>query len=114
MSIASPGPSLANESAMFQAIKRHWHDFADSEPGHRFEERYRRRRKAEHSRAKPIVGMAAGILLLTVGLFLAVAPGPGILFLVAGAALIAQEWLMVARALDRAEIWLRQAFHRFT
>jgi hypothetical protein len=49
---------------------------------------------------------------VAVGLFFVVAPGPGVLFLLPGAALLSQESLALARLLDRGEIWLRTKLRR--
>jgi hypothetical protein len=59
-----------------------------------------------------LVWLSAGIVLVVVGLIFLVTPGPGILFLLPGAALVSQEWLSLARALDRGEAWLRKRLHR--
>jgi hypothetical protein len=59
-----------------------------------------------------LIWLSAGIVLVVVGLFFLVTPGPGILFLLLGAALVSQEWLSLARALDRGEAWLRKRLHR--
>jgi hypothetical protein len=40
------------------------------------------------------------------------APGPGTVFLVLGAALMAEQSRWIARALDRAELLLRAALRR--
>lgn len=48
------------------------------------------------------------MLLIAVGLFFLFIPGPGLLILLLGASLIAQESLLVARALDWTEIRLRK------
>ena len=79
-----------------------------AEPGARFEARYRRTQQTQRSRAKRIAWLSVGVLLVAVGLFFLVAPGPGILFLIPGAALISQEWIGLDRTLDRGEIWLRR------
>jgi putative transmembrane protein PGPGW len=83
-----------------------------SQPGHRFEERYWRKRHAEHSALRRLAWIVSGVLLLVVGLFFTVFPGPGILFLLAGLACLAQESLAVARALDRLEVALRRLLPR--
>jgi len=95
---------------MFGAIQRNWQEFAQSEPGRRFEQRYYRR--GADNRAKRVLASAGGVVLLALGLFFVLAPGPGILFLLPGAALIAQQSLTLAQALDRAELWLRNKVRR--
>ncbi|HEY3487063.1 MAG TPA: PGPGW domain-containing protein [Gammaproteobacteria bacterium] len=51
--------------------------------------------------------ISAGILLMAVGVIFLAIPGPGLLVILAGAALIAQESLFVSRLFDRVEphIW---------
>jgi hypothetical protein len=49
-----------------------------------------------------------GALLIAAGLFMLVAPGPGILVLVAGCALVAGESQLMARFLDAAEVRIRR------
>jgi hypothetical protein len=77
---------------------------AQSQPGRRFEERYWRKRNAAHRGLKRVVWIAGGVLVLVLGLSFSVLPGPGILFLLAGFAMLAQESLAMARALDRLEL----------
>ncbi len=45
---------------------------------------------------------------MAAGLFLLVAPGPGVLVLIIGAGFIAQQSLFAARVLDWAELQLRK------
>jgi hypothetical protein len=47
--------------------------------------------------------IAAAIVLIAFG----IVPGPGLIFLMGGVGLIAQELLVVARALDALELQLR-------
>jgi hypothetical protein len=82
------------------------------QPGRRFEERYWRKRDARHRGLKRFAWIAGGVLLLVVGLFFSVLPGPGIPFLLLGFACLAQESLAVARALDRLEVSVRRLLPR--
>ena len=93
-------------------MRRNWREFTGTAPGERFESRYRRTQQIQRSRAKRMAWLSVGVLLVVIGLFFLVAPGPGILFLLPGAALISQEWLGLARTLDRGEIWLRRRLRR--
>lgn len=54
--------------------------------------------------------IAAAIVLIAIGIAMLVLPGPGLIFLVGGIGLIAQELLVVARALDALELQLRSWF----
>lgn len=91
------------------SLRKRWHEFAAIPPGRRFEERYRRSGKRGRAR---IVGILAGALLTAVGIFFLLVPGPGIVFLLPGLALLAQGSLRLARWLDRSELWLRKRFSR--
>lgn len=95
---------------MLAKLKEHWRELKSSRPGHRFQDRYRRRKK-EHQggfhwgRWLNILG---GVLLLLVGLFMLAAPGPGLLVEIVGLSLLGSEFLTLARFLDWAEIRLRK------
>jgi len=90
---------------MFESAKKSWQAFKASEPGHRFQDRYWRRKKESRgsfqwSKAIYIMG---GLLLTAVGLFLMPAPGPGGVVVIAGLALLGSEFLVLARLMDWAE-----------
>lgn len=63
---------------MFDGIRQNWRVFIRSEPGRRFEERYRYSQQSKRGPAKRVVWLSAGIVLVVLGLFFLVAPGPGI------------------------------------
>ena len=86
-------------------FRQQWQSFVQSEPGKRFQERNRR-----HSGQRRYGVLAGGIALMLIGLFFLIAPGPGIPFLLLGAALIAEESFVAARFLDWLELWLRKTF----
>jgi uncharacterized protein (TIGR02611 family) len=52
---------------------------------------------------------ALGFAVLTVGLILLVTPGPGLLVIIAGLAILAHEFSWAATALDRAKARAEQA-----
>ena len=79
-----------------------------SQPGRRFQERYRRMHSKKDGVWKRCAFFAAGIVLTLVGVFFLAVPGPGIPILVIGLALIAQESKTLARVLDRTEVRLRR------
>jgi putative transmembrane protein PGPGW len=87
-------------------------DIVHATPGRRFQERYRRRARSERGRVARCAAVLAGIGLTIVGLFFLAVPGPGIPILAVGLALIAQESVVAARFLDRAEIRLRRWWKR--
>jgi uncharacterized protein (TIGR02611 family) len=97
---------------MIQASRKIWRQLIDGKPGSRFQERYLRRRQTSRGRVQKGLAIVAGALLVVVGIILLPAPGPGVLIVLAGATLIAQESLAAARVLDRFEVRLRNAIRR--
>jgi Putative transmembrane protein (PGPGW) len=90
---------------MIGELKQHYEELKAGPPGKRFQELHRRR-AARGKRRKSLV-IAAAIALIAIGIAMLVLPGPGLIFLVGGVGLIAQELLVVARALDALELQLR-------
>jgi hypothetical protein len=76
--------------------------------GERFQRRYREKRAEGKRGLTRALSILLGALLIAAGLFMLVAPGPGILVLLAGLALIAEESLLTARFLDTAEVGIRR------
>ena len=89
-----------------------WDRFVHTTPGRRFYERYKRKQEAKGSAWKRCAFVAAGIVICLAGIFFLAVPGPGLLILAVGLALIAQESAGLARMLDRAEIRLRKLLKR--
>ena len=54
-----------------------------------------------------------GGLIMVAGVAMLVLPGPGLLALVIGAALIAEESLFAARVLDRIDLWGTHGLQRW-
>ena len=92
---------------------RTWEQFAHSSPGHRFQERHRRKARSGRGRLARCGSICAGIALTLVGVFFLAVPGPGIPILAIGLALIAQESAATARFLDRTELRARRWWRRF-
>ena len=101
---AHHGPRLAKSPVMVEIIH--------SQPGRRFQERYRRMHSKSTSAWKRCVFVAAGIVLTLVGAFFLAVPGPGIPILAVGLALVAQESSGLARWLDRTELRLRRQWKK--
>jgi len=97
---------------MIQAGRKVWRRLIEGTPGSRFQERYLRRRQTPSGRLRKGLVIVAGALLVIVGIILIPAPGPGVLIVLAGATLIAQESRAAARVLDRVEVRLRNAIRR--
>lgn len=99
---------------MIGKIKRDWRWFVESQPGFRFRERYKRRKRRGQDgfnfrRALYIVG---GIVIAIASLLLAPLPGPGWGTFLVGLMMLAGELYIVARFLDRAEVTLRRPARR--
>jgi hypothetical protein len=95
---------------MFHFIAERWRCFRDSAPGRRFQDRYERTSNAAGWRRWAV--LTAGAARCFVGLVMLVAPGPGILLLVVGAFMLAEQSLACARVLDRWELRLRKLLRR--
>ena len=101
---------------MLKYTRQSWRRFKAGLPGRRFQQQFRQRRRFRSGVARKALFLASGILLAAAGVFLLFVPGPGIIILLIGAVLIAQQSSLAARAFDRIEIRLRkfikQNFHR--
>jgi hypothetical protein len=89
-----------------------WDRFVHATPGKRFQERYRRMREQKGSAWKRCLIVCGGIAICLAGIVFLAIPGPGLLILAVGLALIAQESVTLARLLDRAELKLRRLWKR--
>jgi hypothetical protein len=95
---------------MFETIKRSWQRFKADPPGKRFQQQFKRRHEVARTPLQKALVVGGGVLLTGVGIFLFFLPGPGVLFVLLGAVMIAQQSITVARALDWTEIRLRKLF----
>jgi hypothetical protein len=93
---------------MAEGLKEGWRRFKAGAPGERFREHYRHRRESSPGGARRYLVMAGGIILLLLGLFLLPAPGPGMVVVALGGALMAGESYAVASLLD----WLEPRVRR--
>jgi hypothetical protein len=92
-----------------QSLKKKWRELADGAPGKRFQSRYEKKHRDCRRGGRTLTWVAAAVLIVT-GIVLLVVPGPGSVLIVLGAALLAEESLRVARALDWTEIRIRRLF----
>ena len=97
----------ARSSTFMGRIRQHSREFEISRPGRRFTERYERRQRSGRNTRKALK-IAIGCLLLLLGILLLGMPGPGLLVLLLGAGLIAEQSYVAARALDKAEVRARR------
>lgn len=92
---------------MFSTLKKSWRELASGSPGERFQSRFRHKKRSGHTGNRALL-LGAGIALILAGIVLLVVPGPGSLLILVGAALLAEESLVVSRLLDRIEAQLRK------
>lgn len=97
---------------VIERLKEHWREFSESKPGHRFQERYRRRQGRRGHILKRVFLIVLGTVVALGSLVLAPLPGPGFATVFVGLAILAGELLPAARFLDWAEVQLRR-FARF-
>jgi hypothetical protein len=91
---------------MFVQLKTAWKALESAPAGRRFEKFHGVRKKS--GGASRLLLTVIGALLLVGGAVLLFIPGPGLLLIAFGGALIAQQSLGPARALDRLELILRR------
>ena len=94
---------------MFDTLHRRWRRFAAVPPGQRFQAHFDRRQQTRpRGLHQKILAIGGGVLVMGAGLFFLLAPGPGLLILLIGALLVAEESRTVARWLDGADRRLRR------
>ena len=98
---------------MSESLREQWRHFIARPSGRRFQMRYRQRREKPSGTWRKIVLMSLGTGLVLLGIVMIVLPGPGLLAILVGAALIAQESLVASRVLDRIDLWLARVQQRW-
>jgi uncharacterized protein (TIGR02611 family) len=95
---------------MIEKAKQNWREFKESEPGHRFQDRYERRQRESHGPLDPgkVINILAGVIVAVLGVIFIPMPGPGSLIIALGVGLIGCEFQPVARFLDTAELRWRK------
>lgn len=94
--------------SIFDRLKQNWTDIWEDPPGKRFRNQYKRRQQYRKNTLQRIGMVGSGILIVGAGIFFLPAPGPGTLIILIGLALIAREFLALARFLDWSEIKIRR------
>jgi hypothetical protein len=85
-------------------LTRAWRTFRDGVPGHRFVDEHDR---VEHSMPARIGVAGLGIVLIAGGIVMLFIPGPGILAILFGVALVATTWRRLAALMDLGEVRIR-------
>jgi hypothetical protein len=88
-------------------FKQHFRAIQQGKPGKRFQAHYKHEKQARRSSTGRLVRLVLGLALVGVGLVFCVIPGPGLPIVFVGGALLASESLIVARAMDWAELRVR-------
>ncbi|MGE0790935.1 MAG: PGPGW domain-containing protein [Sandaracinaceae bacterium] len=96
--------------SVISKLGEQWKAFKHDQPGHRFERQ--RERMQQAGRGLLIALVVLGSLLVAGGGVLLFVPGPGLLLIVFGLALIAGVSKTLARLLDRAEPRVRSGARR--
>ena len=94
--------------SVLDRFRGRWEWFKQIPPGARFQQLYERRQASSRGAVRRFAIVGGGSLLMLLGVVLLPAPGPGSIVIFMGAVLVAQESLLVARALDLAEMRLRR------
>lgn len=95
------------------ALHKKWHWLPQGRPGERFRNRYHQHQR---SNQRGLGGMILRFLLAgaaaAVGFVLVFIPGPAVVFFLIAGALLASDWLPVARLLDWGEVHVRRIWAR--
>ncbi len=103
-----PIPFPSPRVQVFKSLKSAWRRFRSLPPGQRFHTAYLQHRRKHERPATRIAVMAGAVVLILAGIVALVVPGPGLLMIAIGAALIARESAKLSRGLDRVELWVRR------
>lgn len=98
---------------MGESLRDQWKRFAALPTGRRFQSRNRLRREKPSDLWRKILLIGLGCVLLVIGTAMLVLPGPGLLVMIIGAVLIAEESVLAARLLDRCDIWVARRVIRW-
>jgi hypothetical protein len=99
---------------MQASLSKKWHALSSGTPGRRFKDRYHRSHrgsKKSNVLARVIRFSIAGVAA-AIGVLLTVIPGPAIPFYFLAGALVATDWLWMAKVLDWVELRMRRVFTR--
>jgi hypothetical protein len=101
-----PDERYDSHMAALADMKLQWREFKHDQPGERF--RNQRKRMKDGSKALMVAQVALGVILVSGGVLLLFIPGPGLLFIVFGLALIAGLSRKLAALMDRMEPKVRR------
>ncbi len=98
---------------MGEPLREQWKRFAALPSGRRFQLRYRQHREKSAGLARKVVLMSLGVAFMLLGMTMLVLPGPGLLVMLIGMALIAESSLFASRLLDRIDLWFARRIKRW-
>ncbi|MBA8885327.1 PGPGW domain-containing protein [Dokdonella fugitiva] len=98
---------------MFDTLKARWRAFIAVPRGERFLAHHRRAHRDGAAGWVRYAVMAGASLMIVVGIAMLVLPGPGLLVMLAGAVLLAEESAFVARVMDRIDLAVARAGRRW-
>jgi hypothetical protein len=87
--------------------RKTWDEMKDDPPGQRFQ-RHHRRRREQGDREGRVLHFLLVIGLVLVGVVLLFIPGPAVVLFALAGALLSEDSLHVAKALDWLEVWIRR------
>lgn len=95
---------------MFDRFKKDWEALKASDIGHRFQDRYHRRRAKSLGKSKiwRFVIVLLGFFIIGVGIIFLFIPGSGWVIIIIGTGVIAGEFLTMAKLLDIGELYIRK------
>jgi hypothetical protein len=96
------------------ALHKKWHVLPAGPPGRRFRNRYYQHQKSlrGHGLGPMILRFVLALVAAVIGFILVFIPGPAIVFFLISGALLAADWLPVARLLDWSEVRARRLWKR--
>lgn len=97
---------------MLEHVKQRVHELRQAQPGERFQQYYRQRQGKRSRRLVRLLLVTAGLASALLGLVMLFTPGPGVVFLLAGGAILAEESLWVACAIDWTELRVRALWQK--
>jgi hypothetical protein len=93
-------------ASLKERARETWEEMKDDPPGERFQRHYQRRQQ-EETRQGRFKRWAICAALIAVGVVLMFIPGPAVVMYALAGALLAEDSLRVARALDWTELRIR-------
>ena len=94
-------------------LRKQWRHFKAMPSGRRFQTRYRMRGSDSGGVTRKVLMCGLGGLVVLAGVIMLVLPGPGMLAILVGATVIAEESLFAARVLDRIDLWATGVYTRW-